>query len=310
VDVIPYDPEWLPQLAALARVHGRLAPPGIALEDDEVARGLTQHAYWPFYSPGLSRGQVLLAVEEGELLAACQVGFAGHGWGYGAAAGDGPDWLYDVHLCLFWLFAWPAWRRSLEAAAALAANVVKAARSQGLPGLEAFRGGPGFLPFGTQLSSHWPHLREPLRAAGFRQPRDLVVYSGATEPESLPLPSSEARRLEFHGRRGRLEAWLDGQPAGVCVATSLSNGWTGEERYGDPRAGQWAIIRRLFVVEEARGLGIGTALLAEQLRRLHSRGKERYLLHLPESPDDLAAHVLYARFGAIIDRQQVLRLSF
>ena len=312
MDLIAYDPAWLPQLAGLARVHGRLAPPGLVLEDVEVARGLAQHAFWPFYSPSVAGGETLLVVDGQDLLAAGQVGFAGHGWGYGAAPGDGPDWLFDVHLCLFWVFAWPGWRQSLEAAAFLAAQVVGGARSQGLPGVEAFRGGPGFLPFGTQLSSRWPHLREPLRAAGFRQPRDLVVYTGPTDPEALPAADDEAAargNVEFRVRRGRVEAWVDGEPVGVASALPLARGDSGS-RPSDPRAVEWTVIRRLYVDPSARGRGIGTALLAEQLRRAHTRGARRFLLHIPEGPDDAPAHGLYLKFGHVADVQQVLRVSF
>ena len=311
MEVVPYEPTWLPALADLARTHARLAPPGTALADEEVARGLEQHVYWPFYTPGLAGGQTLVVPDpqEERLLAAGQVGFAAHGWGYGAAPGDGPDWLFDVHLCLFWLMSWPGYRDSLEAAAFLAAQVVGGARSQGLPGVEAFRGGPGFLPFGTQLSSHWPHLREPLRAAGFRQPRDLVVYAGDTDPDGLPLPEQEPAGLAFHARRGRVEAWLDGEPIGVVAAQPLAR-TDRADRFEDPRTADWIVLRRLYVDQSVRGRGIGAALLCEQLRRAHARGAKRFLLHLPEAADDAPTHGLYLKFGHVVDVQQVLRVSF
>ncbi|MGH2371578.1 MAG: GNAT family N-acetyltransferase, partial [Chloroflexota bacterium] len=204
-----------------------------------------------------------------------------------------------------------------EGAAALAASVVGWARSQGLPGLEAFRGGPGFLPFGTQLSTHWPHLYAPLRAAGFRQPRDLLAYCGETAPDALPEPGAPPDGLEFRARRGRLEAWWQGEPVGVCVATPLGAGaglGGGRGRKGwefaDPRLGEWAMIRRLVVEREARGCGIGSALFAEQLRRLHARRYTGYLLHIPDDPEDQPAQWLYGKFGRLVDRQQVLRVSF
>jgi GNAT superfamily N-acetyltransferase len=282
----------------------------LSLTDDEVARGLRRHVYWPFYSPGLASAQTLLAVDGRDLLAAAQAGFVGHGWGYGAAAGDGPDWLYDVHLSLFWLFAWPGWPAAAEASALLAARIVAWARSQGLPGLEAFRGGPGFLPFGTQLSSRWPHLWSPVRSAGFRQPRDLLVYGGETAPDVLAAGGERANDLVFRTRRGRLEAWRSGEPVGTCLATALGESWASDCSFADPRAGQWAVIRRLVVAEAARGQGVGSALFAEQLRSLHGRGVTRYLLHIPDAPEERPGQALYAKFGALLDRQQVLRVSF
>jgi hypothetical protein len=364
MDVVPYEPEWLPQLAALARVHARLVPTGAMPSDAEVADGLAEHRFWPFYTPGLSGGQTLLAVDGDELLAATQTGFVGHGWGYGAADDDGPDWLRDVHVSLFWLLAWPARRDALDAAGALAARVVGWARSEGLEGLEAFRGGPGFLPFGTQLSSRWPHLHAPLRSAGFRQPRDLLVFAGTTDPAALPEPGPSNDAVSLRERRGRIEAWAGGEPIGVCAGYVLGDGaplWedgADPDLYGNPdpspeappetfspdaptgtpdatgrpiaidtpdtpdtpvpsaarrdriRPATWAVIRRLFVDADARGEGTGSALFAAQLRRLHRAGATRYLLHIPDSAEDQPAVALYAKFGRLVDRQQVLRLSF
>jgi GNAT superfamily N-acetyltransferase len=305
---VPYEPAWLAQMAGLARAHARLAPPYLAPTDEDVERGLSRHAYWRFYSPGLEGGQVLLAVEDGELLAAAQCGFAGYGWGYGAVEDDGPEWLHQVHFSLFWLFAWPGWTRATEGGKQLAANIVGKARREGLPGVEVFRGGPGFLPFGTQLSSHWPHLWEPLRATGFRQPRDLLVYGGETAPDALP-PVRDVPGLALRARRGRIEAWLNDEPAGLCTVELLSAPGHAAMRTSRGAAG-WAVVRRLVVDRSMRGQGIGTALLAEQLRRLHARGIERYLLHIADDADEFAAKALYAKFGRVVDRQHVLRVSF
>jgi len=304
VDVVPYDPDWLPPLADLARAHARLSAPHLVPTDEEVAAGLERHAFWRFYTPSLESAQTLLAVSNGELLAAAQTGFVGYGWGYGAALDDGPEWLHEVHCSIFWLFAWPGVDSSSEAAAQLAAAIVSWARQEGLPGVEAFRGGPGFLRFGTQLSSRWPHLWAPLRAAGFRQPRDLLVFGGDVGADILP-PRSAPEGLTFRARSDRLEAWLEGEPVGICGAHPLTRLAT-----GDPRAAEWAAIRRLAVEPPARRLGIGTALLAEQLRRLSARGVKRFLLHIPDDEHEAAAIALYSKFGDIVDRQQVLRISF
>jgi len=308
VDIVPYDPDWLPQLASLARAHARLVAPFLVPSDEEVAAGLEHHAFWRFYSPSLDAAQTLLAVSNGQVLAATQTGFVGHGWGYGAVEGDGPDWLQEVHCSLFWLFAWPGWPEAQEAGSQLAAAVVGWARKEGLPGVEAFRGGPGFLRFGTQLSSRWPHVWGPLRACGFRQPRDLLVYGGDVAADGLP-PASSVEGLTFRARSERLEAWLEGEPVALCSAHPLSRARDGLPPE-DPRAKEWVAIRRLVVDSSVRGRGIGTALLAEQLRRLSARGVKRFLLHVPDDVDEAPARALYAKFGGVVDRQQVLRLSF
>jgi GNAT superfamily N-acetyltransferase len=304
VEIVAYDPDWLPALAGLARVHARLVAPYVVPTDEEVAAGLERHAFWRFYTPSLESSQTLLAAENGELLAATQTGFVGYGWGYGAAADDGPEWLHETHCSLFWLFAWPGVPRAAAAAAQLAAAVVGWARGEGLPGVEAFRGGPGFLRFGTQLSSRWPHLWEPIRAAGFRQPRDLLVYGGRTRADALP-PSETNATLTFRSRAERVEAWLEDVPVGVCAAHPLTR-----FSAGDPRAREWAAIRRLVVDPSVRRRGVGTALLSEQLRRLNARGVKRFLLHIPDDEDEVAARALYGKFGGLVDRQQVVRLSF
>jgi GNAT superfamily N-acetyltransferase len=235
---------------------------------------------------------------------AAQTGFVGYGWGYGAAPDDGPEWLHEVHCSVFWLFAWPGVVDSTAAAGHLAASIVSWARQEGLPGVEAFRGGPGFLRFGSQLSSRWPHLWAPLRAAGFRQPRDLLVFGGKTSAAALP-PVSAPQELTFRARAERVEAWLGDEPVGICSAHALTRYST-----GDPRAREWAAIRRLAVEPGARRRGVGTALLAEQLRRLDARGVKRFLLHIPDDEDEQAAIALYGKFGGLVDRQQVLRISF
>ena len=311
MDIVPYEPSWLPQVADLARAHARLAAPYLVPSDAEVEIGLERHAFWRFYTPGLEAAQTLLAVEDGKVLAAAQTGFVGYGWGYGAAAGDGPEWLREVHCSLFWLFAWPGWRDAQAAGAQLAAAIVTWARQEGLPGVEAFRGGPGFLRFGTQLSSHWPHLWGPLRACGFRQPRDLLVYSGETAADGLP-PSVAPEGVTYRARAERLEAWLDDEPVGLCAGHPLTRIPAGGVPMGegDPRAREWAAIRRLVIDPSVRELGIGTGLLAEQLRRLNARGVKRFLLHIPDDVDEAPARALYAKFAHLADRQQVLRLSF
>jgi GNAT superfamily N-acetyltransferase len=321
VEVVVYDEAWLPQLAALARAHARLVPPWIVLQDEDVARGLERHAAWPFYTPGLEGAQVLLAVDGDELLAAGQAGIVDTGWGYGAAPGDGPEWLHQSHVSLYWLFAWPSWGAAQDGAATLAARVVAWARSQGLAGLEAFRGGPGFLPFGTQLSRYWPHLWAPLRAAGFRQPRDLLAFSGETAPDGLPALDPLPDGVTIVTRRGRTEAWWRGDPVGICVGTPLGTrgdrdaGRTSRRRpaddtFADRRVAQWAVIRRLVVDRGVRGMGIGSAIFAAQLSDLHRRGYARFLLHIPHDADDVPALRLYSRFGRLVDAQQVLRVSF
>ena len=335
MEVVEYSPEWLPGLGALARAHARLVVPGTLPGDLAVARGLDHHLAWPFYSPGMDSSQVRLVVEDGEVLAAAQLGISDHGWGYGAADGDGPDWIRETHAAIFWLFFWPNVAGADRAAAMLAASMVRWARTEGLPGLEAFRGGPGFLQFGAQCSSRWPHLWAPLRSIGFRQPRPLIVYAGSTDISLHREPGLDSLPIDTINRRGRIEAWFDGAPCGVCDTEVLGDrldddliphyddpsvareaSGDGERRGGKRRAKRraaghtWAHVRRLWVDRDARGLGVGTALMHAMVANLASRGIDRWALHLPDGADIGPAHGLYSRFGRVIDRQYVMRLSF
>lgn len=325
MDVVPYSPEWLPGLGALARAHARLVVPGTVPDDVAVARGLDRHLGWPFYTPGMDASQVRLVVEDGHVLAAAQLGISDHGWGHGAADGDGPEWVHETHATMFWLFHWPDLPGAGRAAAVLAASMVRWARSEGLPGLEAFRGGPGFLQFGAQCSSRWPHLWGPLRAAGFRHPRPLLVYSGATDHGADPGPGPDDLPVEVAYRRGRFEARLDGAPLGVCDVDLVGDRLDGDlaAHYDDlaaapPRRAArrplpgcaWAHVRRLWIDHDARNLGVGTALMRALVAALAARGIDHWVLHLPDGVDTGPARGVYGRFGRVIDRQYVLRLSF
>ena len=335
MEVVEYSPEWLPGLGALARAHARLVIPGTVPDDTAVARGLDYHLAWPFYSPGMDSSQVRLVVEDGEVLAAAQLGISDHGWGYGAADGDGPDWLRETHAAIFWLFFWPNVTGADRAAATLAASMVRWARTEGLPGLEAFRGGPGFLQFGAQCSSRWPHLWAPMRAIGFRQPRPLIVYAGATDVVVARDVTHSDLQIATVNRRGRIEAWIDSTLCGVCdtevigdrldddliahyddPTSERQDSSEGERRGGKRRArrraagNSWAHVRRLWVDRDARGLGVGTALMHAMVGNLANRGIRRWALHLPDGADIGPAHGLYSRFGRAVDRQYVMRLSF
>ncbi len=335
MEVVEYSPEWLPGLGALARAHACLVVPGTLPDDVAVARGLDHHLAWPFYSPGMDSSQVRLVIEDGEVLAAAQLGISDHGWGYGAADGDGPDWIRDTHAAIFWLFAWPGVPGADRAAAMLAATMVRWARAEGLPGLEAFRGGPGFLQFGAQCSSRWPHLWAPMRSIGFRQPRPLIIYGGRTDAPCMTDTGDERLPFDIVTRRGRIEAWFDGTPCGVCDTELLGDRLNDDliAHYGDPRSARhaqqesdrhegkrrarrraagnsWAHVRRLWVDRDARGIGVGTALMRAMVANLASRGVDRWALHLPDGADIGPAHGLYSRFGRVIDRQYVMRLSF
>jgi GNAT superfamily N-acetyltransferase len=98
---------------------------------------------------------------------------------------------------------------------------------------------------------------------------------------------------------------------GICVAQALGAGWTvADTGAGQAQPSKWAVIRRLAVDPQLRGRGIGSNLLAEQLRRLSRNGCGAFVLHAPDGPDEAAARGVYAKFAAVVDRQYVLRLSF
>jgi GNAT superfamily N-acetyltransferase len=174
-----------------------------------------------------------------------------------------------------------------------------------------------------------------MRTIGFRQPRPLIVYAGATDVTYASNGALEGSPIDTINRRGRIEAWFGGTPCGVCDAVILGDHLDDDliAHYNDPATGRvmsdgddrprgkrqarrrgagnsWAHVRRLWVDHDARGIGVGTALMQAMVANLASRGIHRWALHLPDGADIGPAHGLYSRFGRVIDRQYVLRLSF
>jgi GNAT superfamily N-acetyltransferase len=174
-----------------------------------------------------------------------------------------------------------------------------------------------------------------MRSIGFRQPRPLIVYAGLTDSAVEREVRPENLLIDTIDRRGRIEAWFDGALWGVCNADVLGDRLAGDliAHYVDPTAvrlppnetnrrggnrraqrrvagNTWAHVRRLWVDRNARGVGVGTALMHAMVTNLASRGIHQWALHLPDGADIGPAHGLYSRFGRVIDRQYVMRLSF
>jgi GNAT superfamily N-acetyltransferase len=80
---------------------------------------------------------------------------------------------------------------------------------------------------------------------------------------------------------------------GVDAAGFATLYWTWETNAG----GRVGIMNDLFVVQAARGTGIGEALIAACLERCRVRGARR--LGWQTAPDNLRAQALYARVGAV-----------
>jgi GNAT superfamily N-acetyltransferase len=71
-------------------------------------------------------------------------------------------------------------------------------------------------------------------------------------------------------------------------------------RWGIRRAGFDCLLEDLYVVEEARGLGLGRALVDGAIARARERGCRR--MELDTNEDNTAARALYEGVGFINDR--------
>ena len=188
-------------------------------------------------------------------------GSSDRGWGYGAAPGDGPEWLHRTHVSLFWLFCWPGWAGRPGRGRPRSPPGSSAGRGgRGCPASKPSAAGPGFLPFGTQLSRHWPHLWAPLRAAGFRQPRDLLAFTGDDRPGhpagarspagwgdparagvAVPKPSGAARRSASAppSRSASSGAGAGAKTPGASPIRALGSGATSAAWWSTPASAAW-----------------------------------------------------------------------
>lgn len=117
--------------------------------------------------------------------------------------------------------------------------------------------------------------------AGFRDHLD----------HSSPSDDSLARSAELLVGTSDTEFWLasaddTAAAAGICQLRFRHSVWTGVEDC-------W--LEDLFVREDARGLGLGRALVARSLERARERGCKR--IELDTNEDNHTAIQLYESFG-------------
>jgi mycothiol synthase len=108
---------------------------------------------------------------------------------------------------------------------------------------------------------------------------------------SSPLPFEEWRRLRMGSRTFDPELWLLAWSGDRLVGASLN---------ADEDGDAW--VNTLGVLREARGKGLGMALLVESFRAFHRRGRRRISLGVDASSLTGATR-LYERAGMTVDRQ-------
>lgn len=108
---------------------------------------------------------------------------------------------------------------------------------------------------------------------------------------SVPLPFPEWRKLRMGNRLFDPALWLLAWSADRLVGASLNTDEDGE-----------AWVQTLGVLREARGKGVGRALLIESFRAFHRRGHRQVLLGV-DAESLTGATRLYEEAGMKVDRQ-------
>ena len=120
---------------------------------------------------------------------------------------------------------------------------------------------------------------------------ETVVTAFRDHWGSAPLPFAEWRKVRMGTRFFDPTLWLLGWTGDRLVGASLNMDEDGE-----------AWVQTLGVLREARGRGLGRALLVESFRTFHRRGRRQVLLGV-DSENLTGATRLYENAGMSIDRQ-------
>ena len=129
--------------------------------------------------------------------------------------------------------------------------------------------------------------------AGFRS------HFGKSEPSDASMLRSVERIMAADGAEYLLAAGADGEAAGVCQLRYRWSVWTEAEDC-------W--LEDLFVREEARGSGLGRALVDAAIERARERGCRRIELDVNE--DNSPALALYESSGFSLEPKPPGRTLF
>lgn len=141
----------------------------------------------------------------------------------------------------------------------------------------------------------WPdgiELRPMRLGTDDRAVNETVVTAFRDHWGSSPLPFEEWRQLRIYGNRlFDPELWLLAWNGDRLVGASLNLDEDGE-----------AWVQTLGVLREARGKGLGKALLIESFRAFHRRGHRKIYLGV-DSENATGATGLYENAGMVVDRE-------
>lgn len=139
-------------------------------------------------------------------------------------------------------------------------------------------------------SSEW-ELYKKLRLLALKEEPQAFGRSFAEESAFSPTKWMERVQNPFN-----LVAFSEGKLVGMCSAF-LSG--SGEETV--------ACITSVFVMKQFRGLGVGSALLATELKKLQQQNVKR--IELTVNSEQTGAVGLYKKFGFEIVAEQIERLG-
>jgi GNAT superfamily N-acetyltransferase len=263
MQIVEYHEKLLPGLTRLINEQTALVPPGFALREGQVADTIAQggslwdihyrreHRERELYTP-----EVLCVLERREVVAAAQ-------------------WFFLVKegvVSIQWLVAQPG--RHVPVLTLLHL-IDKWGEMRGASAIHFARFAFGVGWFG--LPATWTHIIDPMLESGYRQTEKWVLMHGDTSTYGSAVPPS-VDSLQYH--------WNMNKPA---LEWELS-AYRGDQLLGEaqvwgipphledcPPADEWATVELVEVEKAYRRRGLGTWLLAEQMR-FHSRRGVQHLI--------------------------------
>jgi GNAT superfamily N-acetyltransferase len=280
--LVPYHPRLLPDLTRLINTHIHLVPPGWEVMESQVAAILANPlSLWEAHfsdDDGIVEPQETLFVTDGDTL---------------LAAANWDVFQLSPHprnASLNWILADPDHPAALTL---LLNSLIERAR-----GADCHQLHTGRFAFGVGwrgIASVWPHLIDGFKAAGFGVTQHWIMMTAeidATIQRSLPdvIPFSLLWKINEAALEWEARAYSGEKQIGECEC------WGIPPHLRDCRAyDEWTTIEWLGVEEPYHRRGIGSYLMAEQLRFQATRGVRNVVVWT--EIDNLPTRKLNKSFG-------------
>ncbi len=260
MQIVEYHEKYLPSLARLINEQVAPVPPGLQFNEEQIAWTIGQGgALWGFHYPPEREPRLvetLCVLEHREVVAAAQ-------------------WMLpkneDSPLTLLWIVAQPDRPIPLRTLLHLIDRQADA-RGCGAISCSRFSFGVGW----SGIPADWKHVVDTMLDMGYKKEQTWLLMSGDT---SAPVTVAKVEGLRYHWNMNKpVLEWefnaYDGDTlAGECDV------WGIPLHVEDCRGiSEWAMVELVEVPKAYRRRGIGTWLLAEQMRFHARRGVNHFML--------------------------------